>query len=384
MTTPQPATRPANPRFSSGPCAKPPTHDLTKLADAPLGRSHRAAVGKAKLKAAIEETRDILGVPADYRIGIVPASDTGAYEMAMWSLLGERPAEMVAWESFGAGWVTDAVKQLKIDHTVHTAEYGEIVDMAALNYDHDICFTWNGTTSGVRMPNGDAIPADRAGLTLCDATSAAFAMDLPWDKLDVTTFSWQKVLGGEAAHGMLVLSPRAVERLESYTPAWPLPKIFRLTKGGKLIDGIFEGATINTPSMLCVEDYLFALSWARSVGGLRGLIHRAEANAQSIWNFCETRDWIANLAIAPATRSNTSVCLKFTDPRIVDGAAFAKAVAKRLENEGIALDIGAYRDAPPGLRVWCGGTVETSDIEAMLPWLEWAYETEIAEQSRAA
>ncbi|WP_299047886.1 phosphoserine transaminase [uncultured Tateyamaria sp.] len=377
MAITAPVTRPANPRFSSGPCAKPPTHTLAALADAPLGRSHRAAVGKAKLKQAIEDTREILGVPADYKIGIVPASDTGAYEMAMWSLLGERHADMVAWESFGAGWVTDVAKQLKIEHTVHTADYGHIVDMAALNYDNDVCFTWNGTTSGVRMANGDAIPMDRAGLTLCDATSAAFAMDLPWDKLDVTTFSWQKVLGGEAAHGMLILSPRAVARLESYTPPWPLPKIFRLTKGGKLIDGIFVGETINTPSMLAVEDYLFSLNWARDVGGLQGLIARAEANAQAVFDFCEKHDWIDNLAVDPVTRSTTSVCLKFTDDRITDGAAFAKAVAKRLADENVALDIGAYRDAPPGLRIWCGGTVETADIAAMLPWLAHAFETEI-------
>jgi phosphoserine aminotransferase len=380
MAIDQPATRPANPRFSSGPCAKIPTFELNKLADAPLGRSHRAAPGKAKLKAAIEQTREILGIPAEYRIGIVPASDTGAVEMAMWSLLGARPATMVAWESFGAGWVSDVVKQLKIDAQVHEAPYGEIVDMAALDYNTDVVFTWNGTTSGVRMPHGDMIPADREGLTICDATSAAFAMDLPWDKLDVTTFSWQKVLGGEAAHGMLILSPRAVERLESYTPAWPLPKIFRLTKGGKLIEGIFEGATINTPSMLAVEDYLVALDWAASVGGLKGLMARADANAQAVFAFCDTHDWIANLAIDPATRSNTSVCLKFTDPRITDGAAFAKAVAKRLEAEGVALDIGAYRDAPAGLRIWCGGTVETADIAAMLPWLEWAFHAEIAAQ----
>jgi phosphoserine aminotransferase len=379
-----PATRPANPRFSSGPCAKPPTFTLSALSDAPLGRSHRAGVGKAKLKAAIETTRDILGIPADYRIGIVPASDTGAFEMAMWNLLGERPAEMVAWESFGAGWVTDAVKQLKIEATVHEATYGQMVDMAALNYDNDVCFTWNGTTSGVRMPNGDAIPADRAGLTLCDATSAAFAMDLPWDKLDVTTFSWQKVLGGEAAHGMLVLSPRAVERLEGYKPAWPLPKIFRLTKGGKLIDGIFVGETINTPSMLAVEDYLFALDWAQSVGGLPGLIARADANFTVIDRFVAERDWIDFLAEDPATRSTTSVCLKFTDPRITDGAAFAKAVAKRLEAEGVAFDIGAYRDAPPGLRIWCGGTVEASDLDALMPWLDWAFAAEIAAQPAAA
>jgi phosphoserine aminotransferase len=353
MAITTPTSRPTNPRFSSGPCAKPPAYDLAKLASAPLGRSHRAAPGKAKLLEAIETTREILGVPADYKIGIVPASDTGAYEMAMWSLLGERPAEMVAWESFGAGWVTDAVKQLKIEHTVHTADYGQIVDMSALNYDNDVCFTWNGTTSGVRVPTGDVIPSDRKGLTLCDATSAAFAMDLPWDKLDVTTFSWQKVLGGEAAHGMLILSPRAVERLENYTPAWPLPKIFRLTKGGKLIDGIFKGETINTPSMLCVEDYLLALDWAKSVGGLKGLIARADANTAAITDFVETHD------------------------RIKDGAAFAKAVAKRLADEDVALDIGAYRDAPAGLRIWCGGTVEASDIQAMLPWLEWAFEAEI-------
>jgi phosphoserine aminotransferase len=379
--TTTPATRPANPRFSSGPCAKPPVFSLDKLADAALGRSHRAAVGKAKLQAAIDKTRAILGVPADYRIGIVPASDTGAYEMAMWTMLGARPVEMVAWESFGAGWVTDAVKQLKLDARVHEAPYGQIVDMAALDYDRDVCFTWNGTTSGVRMPNGDAIPAYRGGLTLCDATSAAFAMELPWDKLDVTTFSWQKVLGGEAAHGMLILSPRAVERLESYTPAWPLPKIFRLTSKGKLIEGIFKGETINTPSMLAVEDYLLALDWAESLGGLKGLIARAEANAAAVAEFVDARDWIANLAEDPATASTTSVCLKFTDPRIQDGAAFAKAVAKRLEKEGVGLDMGAYRDAPPGLRIWCGSTVETADVRALMPWIEWAFDAEIAAQA---
>ncbi len=381
MAISQPATRPANPRFSSGPCAKAPVFELSKLADAPLGRSHRAAVGKAKLKAAIEETREILGIPADYKIGIVPASDTGAVEMAMWNLLGERKVEMVAWESFGAGWVTDVVKQLKIDAEVKTAEYGEIVDMASIDPKNDVVFTWNGTTSGVRVPNGDWIADDREGLTICDATSAAFAQDLPWDKLDVTTFSWQKVLGGEAAHGMIVLSPRAVARLESYTPGWPLPKIFRLTKGGKLIDGIFSGATINTPSMLAVEDYLVALDWARSVGGLKGLIARADANAQAVFDFCDANDWIANLAEDEATRSNTSVCLKFTDDRIQDGAAFAKAVAKRLEAEDVALDVGAYRDAPAGLRIWCGGTVETADLNAMLPWLAWAFEAEIEAQA---
>ena len=378
MAIKQPASRPANPRFSSGPCAKIPTFDLNNLADAPLGRSHRAAVGKAKLLAAIEETRELLGVPADYKIGIVPASDTGAYEMAMWNLLGERPVEMLAWESFGAGWVTDAVKQLKLDASVRNADYGDIVDLANVDWDKDVCFTWNGTTSGVRVPNGDVIPADRQGLTLCDATSAVFAMDLPWDKLDATTFSWQKVLGGEAAHGMLILSPRAVERLENYTPAWPLPKIFRLTKAGKLIDGIFTGATINTPSMLAVEDYLVALDWARSIGGLQGMIARADANANAVAKFVAAHDWIEFLANDPATRSNTSVCLKFSDDRIADSGAFAKSVAKRLETEAAALDVGAYRDAPAGLRIWCGSTVETSDISSMLDWLNWAFETEIA------
>ena len=384
MATNTPAARPVNPRFSSGPCAKPPTFTLESLSDAALGRSHRAALGKAKLGAAIERTRDILGIPADYKIGIVPASDTGAVEMAMWNLLGERAVEMLAWESFGAGWVTDVVKQLKLDAKVSTAEYGEIVDLGAVDWNRDVVFTWNGTTSGVRVPEAFEIPADRRGLTICDATSAAFAQSLPWDRLDVVTYSWQKVLGGEAAHGMLILSPRAVERLESYTPAWPLPKIFRLTKGGKLIDGIFTGATINTPSMLCVEDYLKALDWAESVGGLDGLVARATANAQVIFDFCDGRDWIANLADDPATRSNTSVCLKFTDPRIIDGAAFAKAVAKRLDAEGVAFDIGAYRDAPAGLRIWCGATIETSDLQALMPWIDWAFEAEIAAQSQAA
>ena len=384
MTITKPALRPDNPRFSSGPCAKNPSFDLVLLRDAPLGRSHRATIGRAKLKAAIEGTREILKIPHDYRIAIVPASDTGAIEMAMWSLLGARKVTMVAWESFGAGWITDVVKQLKIDSDVRTAEYGEIVDMYDIDYDTDVVFTWNGTTSGVRMPNGDAIPEDRTGLTICDATSAAFAMDLPWDKLDVTTFSWQKVLGGEAAHGMLILSPRAVVRLESHTPSWPLPKIFRLTKGGKLIEGIFEGATINTPSMLAVEDYLVALVWARSVGGLDGLIKRADTNTAAITDFVTKHSWIDFLARDPELRSNTSVCLKFADKRISDDTKFAKGIAKRLEAENIALDIGAHRDAPSGLRIWCGGTVQTSDIKAMLPWLEWAFETEIAQQSQAA
>ena len=381
MANTLPVARPANPRFSSGPCAKIPGFDLNMLSDAPLGRSHRAAVGKNKLAAAIETTRDILGVPADYRIGIVPASDTGAVEMAMWSLLGARPVEMLAWESFGEGWVTDVVKQLKLDAKVQVADYGKIVDFGTVDFNRDVVFTWNGTTSGVRLPNGDQIPADREGLTICDATSAAFAMDLPWDKLDVVTFSWQKVLGGEGAHGILILSPRAVARLESYVPAWPMPKIFRMTKGGKLIEGIFKGETINTPSMLCVEDYLVALEWAKSVGGLQGLVGRANANAQSVWDFCAARPWIENLAEDPATASTTSVCVKFTDPRIKDGAAFAKAVAKRLEKEGVGLDLGAYRDAPAGLRIWCGSTVETADVQALLPWIEWAFEAEIAAQA---
>ena len=379
-----PALRPANPRFSSGPCAKIPGFTLDMLADAPLGRSHRAAVGKSKLKEAIDLTRDILGVPADYRIGIVPASDTGAVEMALWSLLGARPVEMLAWESFGEGWVTDVVKQLKLDAKVQIAPYGEIVDLATVDFDRDVVFTWNGTTSGCRLPNGDAIPATRAGLTICDATSAAFAMDLPWDKLDVTTFSWQKVLGGEGGHGVLILSPRAVERLESYTPAWPLPKIFRLTSKGKISEGIFVGETINTPSMLCVEDYLVALKWSQTIGGLKGLIARSEANAKAIADFIADKGWIANLAVTPEIASCTSVCLKFTDPRITDGATFAKNVAKRLEKAGVALDAGAYRDAPAGLRIWCGATVETSDVAALMPWIEYAFHAEIAALAVAA
>ncbi len=381
MANSAPALRPANPRFSSGPCAKIPGFQLEMLADAPLGRSHRAAVGKNKLKEAIDLTREILGVPADYRIGIVPASDTGAVEMALWSLLGARPVEMLAWESFGEGWVTDVVKQLKLDATVKKAPYGEIVDFATVDFNKDVVFTWNGTTSGVRLPNADAIPADREGLTICDATSAAFAMDLDWSKLDVTTFSWQKVLGGEGGHGVLILSPRAVERLESYVPAWPLPKIFRLTAKGKLIEGIFVGETINTPSMLCVEDYLVALKWAQSIGGLQGLIARSEGNANVVKAFMADKPWIANLAVDEATASCTSVCVKFTDARIKDAAAFAKAVAKRLEKEGVALDAGAYRDAPAGLRLWCGATVEQSDVEALMPWIEYAFEAEIAAQA---
>ena len=376
-----PATRPANPRFSSGPCAKIPGYTLDLLGDAPLGRSHRAAVGKAKLKQAIDLTREILGVPADYRIGIVPGSDTGAVEMAMWSLLGARPVEMLAWESFGEGWVTDVVKQLKLDAKVRKAPYGQIVDLATVDFNADVVFTWNGTTSGCRLPNADAIPADRQGLTICDATSAAFAMELDWAKLDVTTFSWQKVLGGEGAHGMIILSPRAVERLETYTPAWPLPKIFRMTSKGKISEGIFVGETINTPSMLAVEDYLVSLNWAKSVGGLRGLVDRAATNAQVVWDFCAANPWLKNLAETPEIASTTSVCLKFDDPRIKDGEAFAKAVAKRLEKAGVAYDIGAYRDAPAGLRIWCGSTVETADVAALMPWIAHAFAAEVAAQA---
>ncbi len=384
MTRLLPDIRPNNPQFSSGPCTKPPTWSLDALTDAALGRSHRAAIGKDKLLAAIETTREVLNIPADYKIGIVPASDTGAVEMALWSLLGARGVDMLAWESFGAGWVTDVVKQLKLQYVNHhQADYGQLPDLAAVNYDNDVVFTWNGTTSGVRVPNGDFIPADRAGLTICDATSAAFAQDLTWDKLDVTTFSWQKVLGGEAAHGMLVLSPRAVARLESYTPAWPLPKIFRLAKGGKLNEGIFKGATINTPSMLAVEDYLFALNWAKTQGGKDGLIAKADANMNVLADFVATNDWIDFLAEEAATRSNTSVCLKITDPRVaaLDGgaqAAFAKSMVKLLEVEAVAYDIGSYRDAPAGLRIWTGGTVEQADLEALTPWLMWAFEAQLA------
>ena len=376
---PEPALRPANPRFSSGPCAKIPGYTLDMLGDAPLGRSHRASVGKAKLKQAIDLTRSVLCVPDSYRIGIVPGSDTGAVEMAMWTLLGARPVEMLAWESFGEGWVTDAVKQLKLDAKVRVAPYGQIVDFATVDFDADVVFTWNGTTSGVRLPNGDSIPANRKGLTICDATSAAFAMDLPWDKLDVVTFSWQKVLGGEGAHGMLILSPRAVERLETHTPSWPLPKIFRLTSKGKLIEGIFTGETINTPSMLAVEDYLVSLNWAQSIGGLPALITRCDANTAVIHAFCAENPWLANLAEDPATASTTSVCLKFSDPRIKDGAVFAKAVTKRLEQAGVALDAGSYRDAPPGLRIWCGATVETADVAALMPWIAHAFHAEIGQ-----
>lgn len=381
MTQTMPGLRPVNPQFSSGPCAKRPGWTPDALKNAPLGRSHRAKAGKARLKRAIDLTRDILQVPAGYRIGIVPASDTGAYEMAMWTMLGQRPVDCLAWESFGEGWVNDAVKQLKLkDARIMLAPYGDLPDLAAVNPAHDVLFTWNGTTSGVRVPNADWISADRTGLTFCDATSAAFAQDLDWPKLDIVTYSWQKVLGGEAAHGMLILSPRAVERLESYTPVWPLPKIFRLTSGGKLIEGIFAGETINTPSMLCVEDYIDALEWAHSVGSLKCLIARCDANAKAVADFVAKKPFLGFLAKDPATRSNTSVCLTFIDPAITAlapeaQAAFAKDVAALLEKEGVGLDLGSYRDAPPGLRIWCGATVETSDVAALMPWIEWAYET---------
>ena len=380
----KPGTRPVNPRFSSGPCTKRPGWSLQTLENAELGRSHRAKDAKGRLQKAIELTREVLQVPDDYRIGIVPASDTGAVEMALWSLLGVRGVDMLAWESFGSGWVSDVLKQLKLDDVREfTAEYGALPDLAAVDFDRDVVFTWNGTTSGVRVPNADFIPSDRAGLTICDATSAAFAQQLEFDKLDVTTFSWQKVLGGEAAHGMIILSPRAVERLESYTPAWPLPKIFRMTKGGKLIEGIFNGATINTPSMLCVEDYLDALEWAKSVGGLDGLIERADKNFAVINDFVSSRDWIGFLASDPTTRSNTSVCLTITDERVASmdddaKAKFAKGLTQSLEAEGVAFDIGAYRDAPSGLRIWAGATVEASDLEALMPWLDWAYEEQLS------
>ncbi|WP_176037973.1 phosphoserine transaminase [Brucella tritici] len=391
MTTiAKPAVRPANPNFSSGPCAKRPGWSLNALVDAALGRSHRAKIGKTKLKEAIDLTREVLQVPADYRIGIVPASDTGAVEMALWSMLGARGVDMVAWESFGSGWVTDVVKQLKLeDVRTFEAPYGEIVDFSQVDFDRDVVFTWNGTTSGARVPNGDFIPADRKGLTFCDATSAAFAQRLDFPKLDVVTFSWQKVLGGEGAHGILILSPRAVERLESYKPAWPLPKIFRMTKGGKLIEGIFVGETINTPSMLCVEDYLDALKWAKSLGGLDALVARADANFAVLDGFVAKTPWIANLAVKPETRSNTSVCLTIVDPEVTalsadEQAAFAKGIVTALDKEGVAYDIGAYRDAPSGLRIWAGATVEASDLEALTHWLDWAFATQKAALKAAA
>ena len=384
MKIEKPDVRPNNPQFSSGPCAKPSTWTLDALSNAALGRSHRAKIGKDKLLKAIESTREVLKIPENYKIGILPASDTGAVEAAMWSTLGERPVDMCSWESFGAGWVTDVVKQLKLDNvTHHVADYGKLPELTNINFDNDVVFTWNGTTSGVKVPNGDFIPENRKGLTICDATSAAFAQDLPWDKLDVTTFSWQKVLGGEAAHGMLILSPNAIKRLESYTPPWPLPKIFRLTKGGKLIDGIFKGATINTPSMLAVEDYLFALDWAKKQGGKDGLIAKADANLNIISNFVDDNDWIGFLAENKNTLSNTSVCLKIIDPRVTSlnsegQVKFAKSLVKVLDDEGVAYDIGSYRDAPAGLRIWTGGTVEKQDLQSLMPWLTWAFETQIS------
>jgi len=386
----KPNVRPLVPHFSSGPCAKRPGWNLENLKNALVGRSHRSKPGKARLKQAIELTRELLNVPAAFRVGIVPASDTGAVEMAMWSLLGARGVDVLAWESFGEGWVTDVVKQLKLkDARVLKASYGELPNLAEVDFSRDVVFTWNGTTSGVRVPNGEWIKSDRQGLTICDATSAAFAQALPFDKLDAVTFSWQKVLGGEAAHGMLILSPRAVERLESYAPAWPLPKIFRMTKGGKINEGIFTGETINTPSMLCVEDYLDTLQWAKSIGGLKATIARSDANAKALADWVAVTPWVANLANNASERSNTSVCLKVVDPAVTrlsadDQAAFAKALAGLLEKEGVAYDIAYYRDAPPGLRIWCGATAEASDVKALTPWLDWAFAEAKAALPKAA
>ena len=390
MTKSKPTTRPNCANFSSGPCAKRPGWTLEALKDAALGRSHRSKLGKAKLAEVIERTRKVLQIPADYRIGIVPASDTGAFEMAMWSLLGARGADLLTWESFGSGWVTDAVKQLKLKDTrTMEAAYGTLPDLARVNFDNDVVFTWNGTTSGVRVPNGDWIASDRKGLTICDATSAAFAMRLPWDKLDVTTWSWQKVLGGEGQHGMLVLSPRAVERLTSYTPPWPMPKIFRLTQGGKLIEGVFKGETINTPSMLAVEDALDGLVWAEKIGGLNALVKRSETNLAAIEAWAARTPWVGFLAADKAIRSCTSVCLVVDDADVAkldaDGkAAFSKKMVALLEAEKVAFDIDAYRDAPSGLRIWAGATVETADLEALVGWLEWAFAEAKAGLAKAA
>ncbi|CAM5210398.1 phosphoserine aminotransferase [Bosea thiooxidans] len=380
MANTAPAARPRVPNFSSGPCAKRPGWNLKALSDAPLGRSHRAKIGKDKLKLAIDLTREVLEVPADYRIGIVPASDTGAVEMALWSLLGARGVDMLSWESFGAGWVTDVVKQLKLtDVRTFDAPYGELPNLKKVDTkNRDVVFTWNGTTSGVRVPDADWIAEDREGLTICDATSAAFAQKLDWPKLDVVTYSWQKVLGGEGAHGVIVLSPRAVERLTTYKPAWPLPKIFRLTSGGKLIEGIFSGETINTPSMLCVEDCIDGLEWAKKIGGLPALLKKVDANARVVAKFVRENDWIDFLAVKPKTRSNTSVCLKFTDPAVTAlapeaQAAFAKQVVSIIEKAGAGYDLGHYRDAPPGLRIWCGATVQARDLKALMPWIAYAF-----------
>ncbi len=377
----KPTNKPENPLFSSGPCSKRPGWSLESLDQALLGRSHRSKPGKQKLGEAIDRTRDVLQIPDDYRIGIVPASDTGAMEIAMWSLLGERGVDLLAWESFGSGWINDVVNQLQLkDVTRLEADYGQLPDLNKVNSDHDLVFLWNGTTSGVKVPDGDWIKDDRKGLTICDATSAAFAMELPWEKLDVVTYSWQKVLGGEAAHGMLILSPRAVERLESWTPPWPMPKLFRLTKGGKLNEGIFKGATINTPSMLCVEDYLDALKWVESEGGLSGIIRRSKRSLKVIENWVDKTSWIEFLAEKPETRSNTSVCLKITDPwfmQISDDqqAEITKKMVAMVEEECAGFDFGSYSDAPPGLRIWCGATVESSDVKLLMPWIEWAYST---------
>ncbi len=366
-----PARKPARPHFSSGPCAKPPGYSPEKLATDSLGRSHRAKIGKSRLAYCIDLMREVLQLPDTHRIGIVPGSDTGAFEMAMWTMLGARPVTTLAWESFGEGWVTDAVKQLKLDPTVLRADYGQLPDLGQVDWSNDVLFTWNGTTSGVRVPNGDWIADDREGLSFADSTSAVFAYDIPWDKIDVATFSWQKVLGGEGGHGVLILGPRAVERLESYTPSWPLPKVFRLTKGGKLSEGVFKGETINTPSMLAVEDAIFALEWAKSLGGLEGLKARSDANAAALDKIVSERDWLGHLAADPASRSKTSVCLT------VEGADtdFIKKFAAVLDKEGAAYDIAGYRDAPAGLRIWCGATVDAADIEALGPWLDYAYAT---------
>jgi phosphoserine aminotransferase len=385
-----PAVRPARACFSSGPCAKRPGWTPSLLKEAAVGRSHRAKLGKDKLKLAVDLTREVLGIPSDYRIGITPGSDTGAVEMALWSLLGARGVDVLAWESFGEGWVTDVVKELRIkDARTLKAPYGELPDLSRVDFENDVVFTWNGTTSGVRVPDGRWIADDRKGLTICDATSAVFAQELDWSKLDVVTFSWQKVLGGEAAHGMIVIGPRAAERLEAYTPAWPMPKIFRLAKSGKLMEGFFQGETINTPSMLCVEDYLDALQWAKSLGGAKALIARADANATALASWVARTHWIDYLARLPATRSNTSVCLKVVDASVAelspDGqAAFAKAIVSLLEKERVAFDVGSYRDAPPGLRIWCGATVELADVEALTPWLDYAFALEKGKLAKAA
>lgn len=375
----KPQTKPARPYFSSGPCAKPPGYSLDKLATDALGRSHRAKIGKARLAYCIDLMRELLGLPDTHRIGIVPGSDTGAFEMAIWTMLGARPVTTLAWESFGEGWVTDAVKQLRLDPTIIRADYGQLPDLAQVNWSSDVLFTWNGTTSGVRVPDGDWIAPDREGLCFADATSAVFAYDIPWDRIDVATFSWQKVLGGEGGHGVLILGPRAVERLESYTPAWPLPKVFRLVSKGKLAEGVFKGETINTPSMLAVEDAIFALEWGKSVGGLDGMIARSKANAKALNTIVEARDWLGHLAQDYASRSGTSVCLT------VEGADadFIKKFAGLLEAENVAYDIAGYRDAPPGLRIWCGATVDAADIEALGPWLDWAYSVVKAEAQAA-